>query len=142
MSTKTLLATIAPVALGLLLVGPSPARAQQSNGGSPVEPALIARGAQLYSYNCGRCHNMRPSSERDDAEWSVIVHHMRARANLTRGEAEALLAFLQATNVDAASVAEIPPPPSEPTAEAPAPPRMPPDDTVSMLEAIRDGSGR
>lgn len=142
MSTKALFAMTAPIALALLLVGPGPVHAQQTVGGSPVEPSLIARGAQLYSYNCGRCHNMRPSSERSDGEWTVIVSHMRARGNLTRTEAEALAAFLQATNVDAPSIVEIPPPPTEEAVEAPAPPGVPADETVSLLEMIRAKDGR
>lgn len=142
MSMKALFAMTAPIALGLLLVGPSPVHAQQTVGGSAVEPSLVAKGAQLYSYNCGRCHNMRPSSERDDGEWSVIVAHMRARGNLTRGEAEALLAFLQATNVDAPSVVEIPAPPKDEAVEAPDPPAVSSDEMVSMLEEIRAEDGR
>lgn len=142
MSMKAMFTTTALIALGALLAHPVPAHAQQTVGGSEVEPSLIARGAQLYSYNCGRCHNMRPSSERSDAEWSVIVSHMRARGNLTRTEAEALAVFLQATNVDAPSVVEVPPPPSEEAVEAPAPPGVSAAETISLLEMIRAGDGR
>ena len=141
MSTKALLTTTAPIVLGLLLLVPGTARAQQTVGASEVGPSLVARGAQLYSYNCGRCHNMRPSSERDDGEWSVIVAHMRARGNLTRSEAEALLAFLQATNADAPSTVAIPTP-SEESLARPGAPALPPDETISMLERIRAEDGR
>ncbi len=55
-------------------------------------------GAQLWSENCVRCHNMRSPSERSDKEWSVIVHHMRVRANLTAEEHKAILEFLQSGN--------------------------------------------
>jgi len=77
------------LALGMLL--PVATQAQQN-------PALIGEGAQVYSANCGRCHNARASTERTDAEWIPIVMHMRARANLTRAQANAVLAYLQATN--------------------------------------------
>lgn len=63
------------------------------------DPTAIAEGAQVYGNNCARCHVARASSERSDVEWSVIVMHMRARANLTRSQAAAVLAFLQATNL-------------------------------------------
>lgn len=54
-------------------------------------------GFSLWSQNCGRCHNFRAIEERYDAEWAVIVAHMRARANLTKSAAEAILTFLQSS---------------------------------------------
>jgi len=59
----------------------------------------MAEGAQVYAATCGRCHNPRAGTERTDAEWIPIVAHMRARANLTKRQAEAVLVFLQATNL-------------------------------------------
>lgn len=58
-----------------------------------------AQGAQVWASNCTRCHNARPSAERTDVEWMVIVNHMRARANLTKSQARMVTAFLQATNL-------------------------------------------
>lgn len=66
---------------------------------SQQDPALMAQGAQVYLSTCGRCHNARPASERTDREWMAIIAHMRARANLSRSNALAVLAFLTATNV-------------------------------------------
>ena len=63
------------------------------------DPALVGQGAEVWSNNCVRCHNARPSTERTDAQWTVIVNHMRARANLTRAQARMVTAFLQATNL-------------------------------------------
>lgn len=77
------------VALGLL---PAAVQAQQ-------DPQLIGEGARVYAANCARCHNARSSTERTDAEWALIVAHMRARANFTRAETRAVLAYLQATNL-------------------------------------------
>lgn len=79
----------------LLLLLPRPGLAQES----------IADGVRLWSQNCGRCHNFRPAEERTDAEWAIIVSHMRARANLTKSTARAILAFLQASNVPEVSIA-------------------------------------
>lgn len=79
-------------ALGLALFVPTQAESQQ-------DPALVARGAELYSTTCGRCHNVRSGAERTDREWVAIIAHMRARANLAKSQAAAVLAFLQATNV-------------------------------------------
>ncbi|HZD05673.1 MAG TPA: hypothetical protein VE173_12175 [Longimicrobiales bacterium] len=78
--------------LALALLLPSAARGQQN-------PALIGEGAQVYANNCGRCHNARSSTERGDAQWTIIVQHMRARASLTGAQARAVLAYLQATNL-------------------------------------------
>lgn len=63
------------------------------------DPALVGQGAGVWANNCVRCHNARPSTERTDAQWAVIVSHMRARANLTRVQARTVTAFLQATNL-------------------------------------------
>ncbi len=55
-------------------------------------------GAQVWSENCMRCHNLRQPRERSDREWEVIAHHMRVRANLTAEEHRLILAFLCAAN--------------------------------------------
>lgn len=75
------------------------------------EAAEVARGARVYSTTCGRCHNLRPATERTDAEWVTIVAQMRARATMSRSDARAVLSFLQATNY----------PEGRPTAWAPRP---------------------
>jgi hypothetical protein len=53
---------------------------------------------QLWSDNCMRCHNSRPPEEFSAAQWEVVVHHMRLRANLTGEEAREIVKFLQASN--------------------------------------------
>ncbi len=80
------------LAAGLTLLLPVQAQSQGN-------PALIGQGAQVYSTTCARCHNIRLSSERTDREWMAIVAHMRARANMSKSHAAAVLAFLQATNL-------------------------------------------
>lgn len=59
---------------------------------------LIAAGAEVYGNNCARCHNARAAAEKTDLEWNLIVAHMRARANLTGGQARAVQAFLATVN--------------------------------------------
>ena len=52
----------------------------------------------MWAENCNRCHNA-PSPERyGNAQWAVIVHHMRVRANLTGDEQRKITEFLQASN--------------------------------------------
>lgn len=85
--------------LTLGVVGVTQAAAQAT------DPTLLPEGAQVYGDFCASCHNARASSERTDLEWVAIVLHMRARANFTKREAAAVLAFLQATNLPEAGVA-------------------------------------
>lgn len=62
------------------------------------EDSAYARGARLYSANCGRCHNPRGPSEYSDREWPIVVTHMRVIAGLPGDQARAIQAFLQASN--------------------------------------------
>lgn len=87
--------TIALAAAGaLLMLVPRPAAAQAHEGNAQA----VAEGARLYNTTCSRCHNARPATERSDAEWRMIVAHMRAIGNLPASRARAIRAFLQATN--------------------------------------------
>jgi cytochrome c5 len=52
-------------------------------------------GEELWSNNCLRCHNIRPPTMYNNAQWDVIVHHMRIRANITGQEQRAIVAFLK-----------------------------------------------
>lgn len=68
-------------------------------GGSPSESAPLAKGgAQLWAESCLRCHNSRAPNEYSDAQWDVVMLHMRVRANLTANEHEKILEFLKAGN--------------------------------------------
>jgi hypothetical protein len=52
-------------------------------------------GEELWSNNCLRCHNIRPPTMYSNAQWDVIVHHMRIRANITGQEQRAIVEFLK-----------------------------------------------
>lgn len=52
-------------------------------------------GEELWSNNCLRCHNVRPPTMYTNAQWDVIVHHMRLRANITGQEQRAIVEFLK-----------------------------------------------
>jgi len=47
---------------------------------------------QIYKANCTRCHAELPTM--DARRTATIVRHMRVRANLTEGEARAILEYL------------------------------------------------
>lgn len=90
---------------GLSIVGGCMSHAPSAGSGSgdeqlasSNEPAEPKAGAQLWSESCSRCHNIRPPQYYSDAQWDLIVHHMRMRANLTGEEARAITKFLQASN--------------------------------------------
>ncbi|MGD0139634.1 MAG: cytochrome c [Tepidisphaeraceae bacterium] len=76
----------------------SVAPAAPSGGFALFGPPPKKSGVQLWSENCTRCHNGRPPEEFSAAQWEVIVHHMRLRANLTGPEAREIVKFLQASS--------------------------------------------
>ena len=68
-------------------------------GVASTQPSAQSKGgAELWSENCMRCHNMRSPTSHSDAEWQVIVRHMRIRAGLTGEEERKITAFLQSAN--------------------------------------------
>lgn len=64
----------------------------------PPDPMRFARGAKAWADNCGRCHNIRNPKEFSDKNWSLIVKHMRVRANISGDTAKDIEAFLKASN--------------------------------------------
>ncbi len=65
--------------------------APPASGKAPV----AQQGAQLWTQNCGHCHNIRPADSYSNAQWDVAMLHMRIRANLTANESRQILAFLR-----------------------------------------------
>jgi hypothetical protein len=94
-----------PAALLLLLIGtsmdlfadPKAKRKTESESSSTVssDTYMGLTGEQLWSNNCLRCHNIRPPTMYGNAQWDVIVHHMRLRANITGQEQRAIVEFLK-----------------------------------------------
>ncbi len=74
--------------------------AARSTVGRPTAYTVssIAAGGTRWSQRCGQCHNLRPASEYNDAQWAAAMHHMRVRVPLTGQEQRDILAFLQASN--------------------------------------------
>jgi|ERR1044071_6201849 hypothetical protein len=67
----------------------------ESSGTVTRDSSLQLSGQELWSMNCQRCHNMRSPNMYNNAQWDVIVHHMRVRANLTGADARAIADFLK-----------------------------------------------
>ena len=51
-------------------------------------------GSELWSENCGRCHNAPPSSTYSSEQWEVLGAHMRMRAHITAAETKKIVEFL------------------------------------------------
>jgi hypothetical protein len=69
--------------------------ATESSGAVSSDTYMGLTGEELWSNNCLRCHNIRPSTMYGNAQWDVIVHHMRLRANITGQEQRAIVEFLK-----------------------------------------------
>ncbi|MFA5937729.1 MAG: hypothetical protein WC809_00110 [Sinimarinibacterium sp.] len=76
---------------------PAPATST-ADATSALDPMAFVRGAQKWGNTCARCHAMRDAKDLDDAEWQVVVTHMRARAGLTATDSAEILRFLQQSN--------------------------------------------
>ena len=78
--------------------GESEAESTGDTGTSSSAGKKPLDGGKVYAWNCGACHSERWPKERSDAEWEVIMTHMRVRANLTAAQTEAVLDYLQENN--------------------------------------------
>ncbi len=65
--------------------------------GGPAAP-VEKGGAQLWSENCQRCHNVRSPNSYSAAQWEVAMLHMRVRANLTPEQHQKILEFLKSSS--------------------------------------------
>lgn len=67
-----------------------------------VDPRTLATsprsGVQLWADNCARCHATRAPTAYSDAQWDLVVHHMRLQAHLTGAEQRSIAAFLKTAN--------------------------------------------
>ncbi len=99
------LLSIASTATFLLSSGCSTARPPAPTGTAAAKQPLAtaggtakASGAQMWAQNCGHCHNIRTPTFYSDAQWEVVMLHMRVRANLTAEEHKQILAFLKSAH--------------------------------------------
>src|SRR5439155_13850673 len=71
-----------------VFAGPKASRktTAESSGAASRDASMELSGEELWSNNCLRCHNIRPPTRYGHAQCEVIVHHVRARANITGQE--------------------------------------------------------
>jgi cytochrome c5 len=70
----------------------------ESSSAVTSDSSIQLSGQELWSNNCQRCHNMRSPAMYNHAQWDVIVHHMRVRANITGAEQRAIADFLKSVS--------------------------------------------
>jgi len=75
-----------------------PKEKSSSTTAAETGPSTELSGEELWTMNCQRCHNIRTPTMYSGAQWDVIVHHMRVRANITGEEQRAILEFLKSSN--------------------------------------------
>jgi len=95
------LLTISIIAIILAGCASSGTKATSASADKPASSPTVAsaKGAvQLWSENCARCHNIRSPNSYSDAQWDVVMLHMRVRANLTADEHKKILAFLKSAH--------------------------------------------
>lgn len=63
-----------------------------------TDAASAPTGGKLWAQNCVRCHNGRSPTEFSDAQWDVVLLHMRVRAGLTARDTRAIREFLRTAN--------------------------------------------
>src|SRR6202022_582119 len=68
---------------------------QKQDASSSSDSYMGLSGEELWSNNCLRCHNIRPPTMYSNAQWDVIVHHARPRANAHTQEQRAIPEFLK-----------------------------------------------
>jgi nitrate/TMAO reductase-like tetraheme cytochrome c subunit len=72
--------------------------ATNSSSSDSADSSMQLSGEELWSNNCQRCHNIRPPTMYSNAQWDVIVHQMRVRANITGSEQRAIVEFLKSSS--------------------------------------------
>ena len=102
-----LLAAMSSIGLAiftLLIIGCSTVNPKGGEAVTPDKSSVASAspaqngGAEVWAQNCGHCHNIRSPGSYSDAQWEVVMLHMRVRANLTADEHKKILAFLKSAH--------------------------------------------
>ena len=94
------LTTLALGAVVMLVAGcQAPGGHMHTNSAAVASAGKSGKGgAQLWAENCLACHNVRSPSQYSDADWDLVMHHMRVRANLSATDTETITKFLRSAN--------------------------------------------
>jgi hypothetical protein len=86
---------ITSLTAGCATSGSAGTSASVSTDTSRAELASGKSGAQLWTENCSRCHNVRSPDYYSPARWALVGQHMRVRGYLTGEEERQVTVFLQ-----------------------------------------------
>jgi hypothetical protein len=73
-------------------------------GAGLLDKGKTRSGVEIWTQQCGRCHNLRSPDEFSYAQWEVAVNHMRVRATLTAADTREILEFFKAAATGIAAV--------------------------------------
>ena len=97
--TPRLIAAAVLTAGGLIVCGCSTSKPPAGGGASAdagaAQLASDKGGAQLWTENCSRCHNLRSPDYYTPGRWALVTEHMRVRGYLTGQEEREIRTFLQ-----------------------------------------------
>ena len=62
---------------------------------SRLNMALISTGQKVYENNCGKCHDLKKTTDFTQDRWVGIVRWMGPKAKLTEEEKTQVLAYVQ-----------------------------------------------
>ncbi|MHB8519652.1 MAG: hypothetical protein ACYDH9_02730 [Limisphaerales bacterium] len=101
------MSSLALLGAALAVAGCATPTSRTATGAAAAAPTSVAAaktgpaakgGAELWGETCGHCHNIRSPSSYSDAQWDVVMMHMRVRANLTGEEQRKILQFLKSAD--------------------------------------------
>ncbi len=97
---------ITPMAAGLVLVlascaSPVPTARLVDVARSGVPMETLAKGRDTYIRKCSGCHALHAPDDYDDAVWAGQVAEMREEACISEDDADLILTYLRAMNVEA-----------------------------------------
>ena len=62
----------------------------------PAEAELIAHGQTVYTNRCGRCHNLKTTTDFTPKQWEGILQSMIPKAKLDDTQAKQVTAYVMA----------------------------------------------
>ena len=86
------------IATAILLVTLAARHTPAAEKPDPDSARIEKGGAELWTHNCRRCHNLRAPTSYSSDQWEVVVNHMRIRAGLTAKDARKIEEFLKAAD--------------------------------------------
>jgi cytochrome c5 len=91
-STAVVLSVFSFSGLSQTVASSAPVKQQQSASPAAAKDTKVHDGEKVFEQNCGRCHNAPEGFSPSIS--GTVSKHMRARANLSQEDYQAILHFL------------------------------------------------